>query len=131
STAVPGAAERSTSPAAARAMASRTVRSSPARRASAGVAAPNAAKAAAGSMPMTPAMVAPKPKWPPTTSSSGVIDVTAVRRLKAASVIPARARSPPRAYAPPVLGVGAGIRGHPQAPGRRQKHEAGLEAGFG
>ncbi|MNT15256.1 hypothetical protein D3C72_1503010 [compost metagenome] len=89
------ALERSSRPVAAISMASSVVRSRPRRRASAGVATPNNANEAVGSMPSTPVMVVPKPNCWPSTSSSGVIEVTAVRRLTAASRIAANASRRP------------------------------------
>ncbi|KAG1079373.1 hypothetical protein G6F40_016336 [Rhizopus arrhizus] len=89
------ALERSSRPAIAITIASSVVRSRPRRRARAGVATPNSANEAVGSMPSTPVMVVPKPNCWPSTSSSGVIEVTAVRRLIAASRIAANARTRP------------------------------------
>src|SRR5690606_9708385 len=43
-----------------------------------------------------PARVEPKPNSRPSTSSNGVSEVTAVRRLKAASTMPANTRKRPR-----------------------------------
>ena len=85
---VPPTNERISSPAAASTIASSAVRSSPMRWPIAGVATPNTAKAAVGTMPSTPVMVGPKPNALPSTSSSGVSEVTAVRRLNAASRMP-------------------------------------------
>src|SRR5690606_26514264 len=94
--AVPSIQPRTSRPAAARPMASTTVRSRPSRCTTAGVAIPSTAKAAVGSIPSTPAAREPKPSSPPTSSSSGVREVMAVRRLNAASAMPASTRSRPR-----------------------------------
>ncbi|MNV35186.1 hypothetical protein D3C71_1266260 [compost metagenome] len=49
-----------------------------------------------GSMPSTPVIVVPKPKVVPSRSSSGVTEVTAVRRFSAASRMAANASTRPR-----------------------------------
>ena len=82
------AALRNSRPSMASNIASSAVRSRPMRCANAGVVTPNSANAAVGSMPNTPVMVAPKPNVSPSVSSSGVSEVTAVRRLKADSTMP-------------------------------------------
>ncbi len=93
---MPPAMERRSRPTVARPMASRAVRSRPMRRATMGVVTPNRANEAVGSMPSTPVMVVPKPKVWPSRSSSGVTEVTAVRRLSAASRMAAKASTRPR-----------------------------------
>src|SRR5690606_31839830 len=93
---VPPTKPRASMPAAASAIASKTVRSSPSRWAIGGVATPNTANARVGSMPSTPAAVDPNASDAPTVSSNGVSEVIAVRRLKAASAMPASTSSRPR-----------------------------------
>ena len=92
---MPPARERMTRPAAASSIDSSAVRSSPIRWAMAGVATPNTANAALGSMPSTPVIVAPNPNTWPRLSSSGVSEVTAVRRLNADSTMPASTSARP------------------------------------
>ena len=89
------AAARLNRPMAASSMASKAVRSSPTSLAMRGVSTPNRANAAVGNMPNTPAMVLLKPNVVPSCSSSGVNEVTAVRRLKAESTMPASTRLRP------------------------------------
>ena len=95
---------------------SSAVRSSPLRCASQGVPTPATAKAAVGTMPSSPATVAPKPNCAPSTSSRGVIEVTAVRRLNADSTMPASTSARPGRRAALAWGwvwrmsIGSGIR---------------------
>ena len=113
---VPPASERHSRPVAASAIASSAVRSSPLRCASQGVPTPARAKAAVGTMPSSPATVAPKPNCAPSTSSRGVIEVTAVRRLNADSTMPASTSARPGRRAALAWGwvwrmsIGSGIR---------------------
>lgn len=77
----------------------RATRSKPKRRSNAGVATPVSAKAAVGNMPSAPMVGAPKAYSSAMRSSSGVSDVTAVRRLNADSKIADSTRPRPRNWA--------------------------------
>jgi len=91
----PPALARSSRPAVASSMVSTAVRSSPIRRIRRGVPRANAANAAVGIMPSTPVMVLPKSNRWPRRSSSGVSEVTALRRLAATRMMAAKASRRP------------------------------------
>jgi len=97
--AVPGSSGRSTNPSVASAIDNSATRSKPKRRSNAGVATPVSANAAVGNMPSAPMVGAPKAYSSAMRSSSGVSDVTAVRKLNADSRIAASTRPRPRNWA--------------------------------
>ncbi|ABJ89961.1 cell wall-associated hydrolases (invasion-associated proteins) [Xanthomonas oryzae pv. oryzae KACC 10331] len=99
SPAVPGSSGRNTNPSVANAIDNSATRSKPKRRSNAGVATPVSANAAVGNMPSAPMMGAPKAYSSAMRSSSGVSDVTAVRKLNAESRIAASTRPRPRNWA--------------------------------
>ena len=115
---VPPAAERSSKPAVASSMDNSAVRSRPMRCAMRGVKAPNSANAAVGIIPNTPVMAVPKPNVRPSSSSNGVSEVTAVRRLNADSTMPTSTRPRPdqsdleREDEVPCGGAGVFMSGH-------------------
>ncbi len=91
-----GNSGRNTRPRVANAIDSSAVRSRPKRRSNAGVATPVNANAAVGNMPSAPMVGAPNAYSSAMRSSSGVNEVTAVRRLKADNKMAASTRPRPR-----------------------------------
>ena len=92
----PATHARTSRPMPASSIASAVVRSRPSRASMRGVATANTANAAGASVPRIAATVVPKRSDSPTDASSGVSEVTAVRRLNAASTSAASANRRPR-----------------------------------